>query len=98
MPEILAEKYTFWKSRSEAVNFMYFTNLEYRRILKPDGLLEMKIIDGKSKRSINLSMVRSLYTLFTIEAIRGGRRGSNLTKNQPFFLTMKPNGVGELSK
>lgn len=44
--EDIYQRYGWWKSRSEWIDFLRQTNIEFFRILKLDGVLHYKITDG----------------------------------------------------
>ena len=48
------EKYGNWKNRQEWIIFIAKTNIEFKRVLKDNGILWYKIIDGKDSRIIKL--------------------------------------------
>ena len=48
------EKYGNWKNREEWIIFIAKTNIEFKRVLKDNGILWYKIIDGKDSRIIKL--------------------------------------------
>lgn len=92
--DIFIEKFSFFKSRSEAVSFMYYTNKEFYRVLEDEGKVLYKVIDAKTRGGITLNMIKSLYSHFSVEvtpniAIKNKNDYGGSVKNRGFWLTLK---------
>jgi len=90
------ERYGYWITREDWHDFLRETNKEFYRILKPTGILNYKITDGKTERGYKGGATHlhemDMMTNFKIIKQRITSSGARMTKNpsKVYWLTMKP--------
>ncbi len=84
------QRYGWWRSREEWLDFARRTNEEFYRILRPDGIVAYKISDAP--RSTRLSELRDASTNFTIEPTKPPTKSHvhHETASMVHWLTMRP--------
>ena len=90
----MLERYGWWKTREDWLDFARRTNEEFHRILRPDGLLFYKISDAP--RSTRLSELEETATNFTITPTKPPTKSRGHHEEGAtivHWLTMKPKGA-----
>lgn len=93
----MMERYGYWKFRDDWLDFVKDTNIEFARILKPNGILHYKITDGATKKgntggATHLTELVSLMDNFKVVNDAITNSGSKMKKSNPtkvHWLTMK---------
>ena len=85
----MKERYGYWSHPREWKEFIQATNIEFARILKPDGVLHYKIVDGKWWGMTKLKDLLEGMTNFTVIKDRVTPSGGS-KNNKTHWLTMKP--------
>jgi len=83
------ERYYYWKSREEWLENLTGVNKEFLRILKPQGLLHVKLADTEDRNSVHRSELDSHLTNFYVIKERRTESRSNKGHSTVYWLTMK---------
>lgn len=83
------DTYGWFNKRIEWIVFIGRTNIEFARVLKDNGLLWYKIIDGKDRRITKLQDINYMdnFTIVEKEAVRPPKQ--KWRKNTTYELTMR---------
>jgi hypothetical protein len=83
------DEYGVWTSRSSWISFLFRTNIEFSRVLKADGTLWYKLIDGKDYRIIKLAEVTRYMDNFELIEKKALPQKKSWSKNVTYELLFK---------